>query len=96
MSKAEILAFTSDALANDEITAAQAMAIELILGGDTNHFGGAEFRAIDWSKLLDMVQKLLPVIVQLLPIIMAIFTPKQPPVPVVNPVKPITDIGVKG
>lgn len=50
--------------------------------------------AVDWAKLLEAITKLMPIIMQLLPIIMAIFAPKQPPTPVVNP-QPTPDIGVK-
>ena len=92
MTKAELLLKCAEALEAGEITAAQGRAIEVILGQHANQFGSADLGAIDWQKLLDMVQKLLPVIVQLLPIILAIFTPKQPPEVAPNP--PVT-IGVK-
>lgn len=42
-----------------------------------------DFGAIDWTKLLDIVQKLLPIFLQILPYFIQIFTPKPTPTPVV-------------
>lgn len=94
MTKTELAGAIGQAMDDGQIDRQKGEALLALLSIDSRFGAEQNVGAIDWAKLLDMVQKLLPVIVQLLPIIMAIFTPKQPPTPIVNP-QPTPDIGVK-
>lgn len=81
-----------------KIDQAKAAELRAMAAEQKQQFAAAEvdidFAAIDWTRLLDIVQKLLPVIIQLLPFIIALFAPKPAPVvqpsPLFTPPSPLT------
>lgn len=71
----ELVIAINSAVTKGDITQEKADALKALLSLDAP-LTGENVGAVDWTRLLQMIQTMLPIIVQLLPVILALFAPK--------------------